>query len=126
MTLDELLSLNGLSESDFLQPGDELLIRPLGVQTVPEQEQTGTPYPATFTPVAVAVGETPTIRATAVSQLSETPQSTPAATEIASSVQVTPEIEAASNGIANIWLVAGGGAILIFLGIAFLFANRRL
>ena len=120
LTLNELLTFNGLNETDLLQPGDELTIR------LPDPA-TETPFPVTFTPIPPAttptamVTEAPPSVATAVSI--STPRPTPTAqATIAPALTTSATTMSLSGG----WLFGGGLVLLLMVGVAFLFANRRL
>lgn len=104
LTLEELLSYNGLQASSVLQIGDELLIRPPQPTTTPFP--TNTPAPPTATPtetadvVAVRLAAVPTTTPTAVSV---------AALAVAPAATATPPPAAPAAGefLATGSLVAG-------------------
>ena len=121
LTLNELLTLNGVSESELLQPGDELLIR------VPDPVLP-TPAPVVVTPTPPILTVTATIALVAIAQVTETAEPTVGLPDEATPLPSTPVPVASETAVplSGGWLIAGGGGILLVLGVAFLFANRRL
>jgi len=127
LSLADLLALNNLSEGDFLQPGDVLLIR------APDPEPVATAVPVLVTPA-------PTELATATAQV-VSPTATAVAVAIAPTavavVQTTavPTVTQSTEGgerdtaVAGEWLVGVAVIFLagmIFAGIVYLYANRRI
>lgn len=105
LTLDQLLALNSLDQSAFIQPGDQLLVRQAEPTPLPTRPPTETPQPAT--PTAPSPTQTPTAVTTAVSaSLSQANNAvaTPNAT-VATAVSATEEARPALVSIVTVLLV---------------------
>ncbi|MCB8981702.1 MAG: LysM peptidoglycan-binding domain-containing protein [Ardenticatenaceae bacterium] len=87
LTLDQLLALNNLDQSAFIQPGDQLLVRQAEPTPLPTLPPTETPQPAT--PTAPIPTETPTAVSASLSQANNA-VATPNAT-VATAVSSTEE-----------------------------------
>ncbi len=120
LALEELLALNQLSETDLLQPGQELRIRRLEP----------TPFPPTFTPAPITptpirTPETPGQAAAAEPQdgiavsRAAGPTATPPATR-----EGSPAAEITGNA-AGLTLLGSGAALLAILGIGLIWVSRR-
>lgn len=117
LTLDQLLALNNLDQSAFIQPGDQLLVREAEPTPLPTLPPTETPQPAT--PTAPIPTETPTAVSTAVSaSLSQanntvaTPNAT-VATAVSSAEEGRPTVVSIVTVLLVALLVVGVLAVVV-------------